>query len=174
MQPWPELQEPLCQLLSSYAGHHDIGEEKIDWLLRVFDQLDRFFAAFRFDHLVAVGLEKLSSQFAQSLFVFDDENCFTTFCELFLMRFLVPQVRSLADTGKVDTKRRTVSHFAIGHDVAVVLLHDAVHSGQPEPSSSSLRLRGEERLKNPRHGLRVHAGAGVADYEHYKIARLSG
>ena len=79
MQSWPQFQQPLCQLLAPDAGHDHIGEEKIDGGLRVFDQPDGFFTTLGLDHFVAIGFEKLASQFAQSGFVFDDENCFGAF-----------------------------------------------------------------------------------------------
>src|SRR3984893_15793164 len=55
-QIWPELPETRYQLLSSHAGHYDIGEEKTDWGLRRFDQLYLFFGAFIFVIVVAIGL----------------------------------------------------------------------------------------------------------------------
>src|SRR6266481_5151103 len=89
------------------------------------------------------------------------------------MRFFVLQFWSLPHSREIDSKRRTVSQLAVGHDVAIVLLHHAIYRGQSKPGSSSFHFRCEERLKNPRHGLRTHSGAGVTDYEHEKIAGLS-
>src|ERR1700730_11079758 len=133
----------MCKFFTSDHRHNDVGADKFYWQVGVFEQLNRLFAAVRFDDLVAVGLEELSSELAKSCFVFDDEDCLATSGDLFLIRFLASRFWSLERQGKVDSKRRAVSHFAVGHDVAVVLLHDAVHGGQPEPSSSPLGLRCE-------------------------------
>src|SRR6266436_1944913 len=73
--------------------------------------------------------------------------------------------RGRFDLGQVDAEGRAASQLGLDRHRAAALLDDAVDRGESETRALAGLLRREERLEEVREGIRVHAGAAVADFE---------
>ena len=64
------------QRWSVHIGHDHVGDQQMDLARMAADQIDRLFAARRFQHLVAAQLEGTGGEAPHRLFVFDDQYGF--------------------------------------------------------------------------------------------------
>ena len=79
-----------------------------------FCEFERGFAAGRFDHGVACGLQKFAGDFAHVLFVFGEQNGFGAARELRLAREFVPTgFERLVDARKINLERGAFAEFAV-------------------------------------------------------------
>src|SRR5207247_6987055 len=76
--------------------------------------------------------------------------------------------------GEVNPESRALPWLAVHLDTAAVLLHQAVHRGQPQARSLPGRLGRETRFEDARLRVLVHPAPGVADGEAHVLASPHG
>src|SRR3954462_14550085 len=69
--------------------------------------------------------------------------------------------------GQRDRESGAAADFAVDGDAAAVALDDAVDDRQPQPTTFTYILGGEERAEDARQNLRRDAGAVVGDANDY-------
>ena len=114
-----------------------------------------------FQHRVAVRLESQHGQTSNAWLVFDHEHRLRTVGRSRCLGRLCDEPRRRRALRQQDRDRRPLTDLADHPYVTVALLDDAVAGGEAQARAASLRLRGEERLKQVRLNLLGHASAGV-------------
>ena len=88
------------------------------------------------------------------------------FIRAFLLRVHSPAVLAM----QVDLEGRALAGFAVYLKKPFVLLHDAVHHGQPQAGAPAHALCGEKGFKEMVLDLLVHAAAAVTDGQQHEVA----
>lgn len=73
------------------------------------------------------------------------------------------RLRGRRTHGQVDLERRAPADITGNTDHPIVLTHDSVHRGEPQPCAPALAFSREERLEDPSLRLFIHPTARVAD-----------
>lgn len=73
-----ELSQALGELSPAHSRKDDIGDDQVNWLARALGKINRFFRAARRYHRVSRRRKKFAGQFANGVFIFDDEHSLTT------------------------------------------------------------------------------------------------
>ncbi len=62
---------------------------------------------------------------------------------------------------QIEIKGTSFPQLAVDIHQTMMILHDPIHGGQPQPSAPSQLLGSKKRVKNPLYGLFIHANAGI-------------
>ncbi|MGB7727111.1 MAG: hypothetical protein WBL50_03710 [Candidatus Acidiferrum sp.] len=116
---------------AGFAGHDDVGEEKIDGRGGA-ENVESGLGVWGFDDAIACGLEKSAGELAQRLVGFDEENCGGALCGGGIIDACFDTAAGFDNFGEIDGESSSLPWFAVNLDVAATLLDDAVDSGEGE------------------------------------------
>ncbi len=159
---WQKL---LNEFVAAHAGHDDVGNDEVDGLGVSGGQGKSGVAVGGFENVVAARLERLANELANGLFVFNEENGFSS-ADGGERSGSGKSFGGLIDAREINSEDGAAAELALNEDVAAALLDDAVDGGEPEAGTFAFFLGGEERLEDAGLGFAVHTLAGVADGNH--------
>src|SRR5437773_12281627 len=99
------------------------------------------------EHRVAVLAKHLAGQRANAVIVLDEQNRLGPSAGHH-SRIRRQGVGRLRHSREIDLERRPLPRLAVHPDMAIALLHDAVHGGETEAGALARFLGGEERLED--------------------------
>src|SRR5271166_4800554 len=155
----------LNELVAAEAGHNDVGDDEVDGFGVSGGQGESGIAVGGFENVVAAGLERLANKLANGLFVFNEENSFSS-ADGGERSGSGKSFGGLIDAREINGEDGAAAGLALNEDVAAALLDDAVDGGKSEAGTFAFFLGGEERLEDASLGFTVHALAGVTDGNH--------
>ena len=154
-----------CKLGSGHLGHDLVGENEIEALRIGMKRSQSGGAVLKADRLVTEAGQHLLSERDQRRFIIHEQDSLAL-AKGRCSSFALPVVaRHLLGLRKVGFEGAARTEPAAHVQCAAVLRDDAVDAGKPEAGASARPLGGEERLENPLHDRRVHAGAVIGHGE---------
>ena len=154
-------------------GNHHVRDEQVDRPLVLSGDTEGFAPLACQEHPVAISGKHSLDDLPHGALVLHHEH-----------RFVSLQRRRGGSGGQdldlpfnareVDLEGRTHSDFAVDAYVAVALLHDAVHHGEPQSRPLASLLGGEERFEDAVPDLPGDPRARVADRQEHMGARDDG
>src|SRR5215831_20177411 len=116
---------------------------------------------------IATHFKITPGEFADALFVFDQENHFGAPRHSRHSTIVHLGRRALSfDAGQINFESATESRLTVDPNVASALFHDAVDRREAQPSSLSLVLGSEEWLEDMRLYFIGHAAARIGNCKH--------
>ena len=131
---------------AGFAGHDDVGEEKIDGRGGV-ENVESGLGVLGFYDEIASSLEKSAGEFAQRFVGFDQENCGGALCGGRIIDTGFDAAAGLDNFGEINGEGGSLPWFAVNLDVAAALLDDAVDGGEAETGAAAAFLGGEKSSK---------------------------
>ena len=151
------------------AGHHDVGEQKIERGSGV-DAFEGFGRVRRRYHGITETPEANRHEVPHEIIVLDAQDRLVPAVQIFITGRGHRRRRTAAGLRKIDPERCAVSLLAEHHDVAAGLLDESKHHAQPEPRACPELLGGKERLKNPVADGDRNAGAAIGNLDDDVVA----
>jgi len=157
---------------TSHAGHHDIGDEKMDGVLEAFGNFEGFDPVGCGKDLIAGGLQEFASEGADGVFVFDEKDSFA------MLGGRGKGLRSRGDgqlflsNGEIYFKASAGAQRGFDVNVAGALVDDAVDGGETKAGAFARSFRSEKWFKDASLGFRGHAEAGIGDGDKNVLAGL--
>src|SRR5271166_1040072 len=145
------------------AGHDDVGEDEVDLFAAGRPYLQGGPRRRRLEHIVAAALENRAACQAHQSLVLDDKYRLGARLARLLVGSLRLGRRSPGHAREMNPELGADADARVHLYPPLVLLDDAVNSGEAQARSLPDLLGREERIEDARHDLRGYAGARVRD-----------
>jgi hypothetical protein len=138
----------FAEFAAADAGHDDVGDEDIDVFFAGLGEAQTGFAIFGFEDLVAARGESEADEFAHRVLVFYQQNGFAAAGFVGLGLGGAQFFRRIFGARQIDVEGCALPDLALGEDVSIALLDDAVDGGEAEAGAFSFFLGGKEGFKD--------------------------
>ena len=159
------------QIVAGHAfRHHDVGEQKIEFIAGTQDG-ERRRPAFRRGHLVAEGDQVTLRCRPQHEVIVDHQDRFVA-SRIGMLRFacIVHRNGIIQRPRQIEPHRGADAHLAVDREMAARLHGEAVDHAEAEAGGDGRRLGGEEWFSRPLDHVGWHAGAGIGHRENNIVA----
>src|SRR5712671_5374296 len=166
---WQQL---LCQNAAVDAGHHHIGQQEIKSSSETSGHFQGSLTVLCRQHTESGRFKKGLRKFSQWLGVLHQKNGFRAAQIFSRVGYLLLRGRPTQMSWEINLKGRTVSRRTVHPNIAVALLHHAVHSRKPKPCTFATLLGGKERFEDMRKCCGVHSRSRVGNRQHHVCSHL--
>src|SRR5579885_2036955 len=145
------------------AGHHHVGQEKINASGVALDRSEGFFAVLCDQNVETVGNEEGFRQFAKRIGIFDEKDSLGAGKDGARRGRGLLSGQAFVNARQIKLEGCALAEGAFDQNVASALLDDAIDGSEAESGAFAVFLGGEKWFEDVRLRFRVHADAGIGN-----------
>ena len=164
--------DPVGELLAGESRHHDVREEQVNRASVALEHAHGIGGVGGREHDIPLCLQRPAAEQEHRRFILDDEHGLGSTLRSVSRGSRRRLLRGL-DAWQIDLETRAAPWLRVDGDVAVALLHNAVHRRQTETGPFAHFLRCKEWLEEMGAHRGVHARAAVG-HGHHRVGPGDG